>query len=203
MCKRHQQREMMPKWIKIQKLTCKFVFVLIELPSGVMKVIKEMPPDLDNMGEITEVQVLEEGEVFDVDAFLASIPKPGMTQPQCPRCFTEMTFGYILNQDGSKWEYCRCPMTRFGTNCYVACDKENLANYLRAMEEQTYPCYAKIPPEKFRCACNFSMVLAMPKSEKNPGRLYFKCLQKSCRLFQWINEPLKELALKILSQEFE
>ena len=65
-----------------------------------MKVIKEMPPDLDNKGEITEVQVLEEGEVFGVDAFLASIPKPGMTQPQCPRCLTEMTFGCILNQDG-------------------------------------------------------------------------------------------------------
>ena len=54
------------------------------IQGGVMKVIKEMPPDLDNKREMTEVQVLEEGEVFDVDAFLASIPKPGMTQPQCP-----------------------------------------------------------------------------------------------------------------------
>lgn len=91
----------MTRW---QKLTYKFIFVLIDLPSiqgGVMKVIKEMPPDLYNKGEITEVQVLEEGEVFDVDAFLASIPKPGMTQPQCLCCLTEMTFGYILNRDGN------------------------------------------------------------------------------------------------------
>ena len=141
--------------------------MLIDLPSiqgGVMKVIKEMPPDLDNKGEITEVQVLEEGEVFDVDAFLASIPKPGMTQPQCSRCLTEMTFGCILNQDGSQWDYYRCPVTRFGIKCYVTCGKESLVNYLKAVEEQTNPCYAKIAPEKFKCACNLSMVLAMSQS---------------------------------------
>ena len=114
-----------------------------------------------------------------------------------------MTFGYILNQDGSKWEYCRCPMTRFGTKCYVAGDKEDLANYLKAVEEQSHPCYAKLAPEKFRCECDLSMILAMSKSEKNAGRLYLKCPRKSCKLFQWINQPPKELALKILSPEFE
>ena len=86
------------------------VCVLIDLPTiqgGVMWVIKEMPPDLDNKREITEVQVREEGEVFDVDAFLASIPKPGMTQPQCPRCLVDMTFGSIQHEDGSQFQYYR------------------------------------------------------------------------------------------------
>ena len=175
--------------------------MLIDLPTiqgGVMRVIKEMPPDLDNKREITEVQVLEEGEVFDVDAFLASIPKPGMTQPQCPRCLVDMTFGSIQHEDGSQFQYYRCPMTRFNTKCYVTSSKENLAAYLRAMEEQTHPVYAQIAPEKFKCACDLSMILAMSQSEKNPGRLYLKCPKRSCKLFQWINEPPQGLAFKLL-----
>ena len=60
----------------------------------------------------TEVSEYEE---FDVDAFLDSIPKPELTRPQCLRCLVDMTFGSILNQDGSQWEYYRCPTTRFGT----------------------------------------------------------------------------------------
>ena len=63
-----------------------------------------------------------------------------------------MTFGSIRHEDGSQWDYYRCPMNRFGTKCYVTCGKEDLANYLKAVDEQTHPCYAKIPPEKFKCA---------------------------------------------------
>lgn len=103
-------------------------------------------------------------------------------------CLVDMTFGYILNQDGSQWEYYRCPMTR-----YVTFGKENLTDYLRTVDEQTHPCYVKIAPEKFNCAFDMSMVLAIFKSEKNPGRLYLKCFRKSRKLFQWLNKPPKGL----------
>ena len=141
---------------------------------------------------------------FDADAFLASIHLPPYPETeaktQCRRCFTDMTFGSIRHEDGSQWDYCRCPMTQFGTKCYVTCGKEDLVHYLRAVKEQTHPCYAKIAPEKFKCACEMSTVLAMSKSKKNPGRLYFKCPRKSCKLFQWLNESPKGLALLLLSQ---
>ena len=165
-----------------------------------MKVIKEMPPDLDNKREITEVQVLEEGQVFDVDAFLASIPKPGMTQPQSLRCLVDMTFGSIQHEDGSQFQYYRCPMTRFNTKCYVTSSKENLATYLKAVDEQTHPVYATIPPERFKCECDLSMILAVSKSENNPSRLYLKCPKRNCKLFQWINQPPRGLAFKPLQQ---
>ena len=141
---------------------------------------------------------------FDVDAFLDAIPRPPVkAEPQCPRCLVGMTFGSIQHDDGSVFDYYRCPMTRFNTKCYVTSSKENLVAYLKAVEEQTHPVYATIPPERFKCQCDLSMILAMSRSEKNPGRLYFKCPRKSCKLFQWINEPPKELALRILSSEFE
>ena len=109
---------------------------------------------------------------FDVNTFLDSIPKP---PPQCPRCMTDLTLGSIQHEDGSQWEYYRCPMTRFDTKCYVTCGKENLAAYLKAVEEQTHLMYAQIPPERFKCQCDMSTILAMSKSEKNPGCLYLKC----------------------------
>ena len=141
---------------------------------------------------------------FDVDAFLDSIPRPPPEQePQCPRCMTDLTMGSIQHEDGSQWEYYRCPMTRFNTKCYVTCGKENLAAYLKAVEEQTHPVYVQIPPERFKCQCDMSMILAISKSEKNPGRLYLKCPKRKCKLFQWINEPPKGLAFKLLqAQDF-
>ena len=128
---------------------------------------------------------------FDVDAFLDSIPRPPPEQePQCPRCLNDLTLGSIQHEDGSHWEYYRCPMTRFNTKCYVTCGKENLAAYLKAVEEQTQPVY------------DMSMILAMSKSENNPGRLYLKCPKRKCKLFQWINEPPKGLAFNLLQAQY-
>ena len=79
-------------------------------------------------------------------------------------------------------------MTRFETKCYVTCGEDELDDYLVQVARQTHPCYAKIPPERFRCECNMSMVLATSKSEKNPNRLYLKCPKRSCDVFQWIDE---------------
>ena len=139
---------------------------------------------------------------FDVDAFLDSIRKPPSEQePQCPRCLKDFTLGSIQHEDGSQWEYYHCPMTRFNTKCYVTIGKENLAAYLKAVEEQTHLVYAQIAPEKFKCQCDMSMILAMSKSENNPGRLYLKCPKRKCRLFQWINEPPKGLAFKLLQAQ--
>ena len=136
---------------------------------------------------------------FDVNAFLDSIPRPPTKQgPQCPRCLVDMTFGVIRHEDGTVFDYYRCPMKRFNTKCYVTSSKENLAAYLKAVEEQTHPVYAQIAPEKFKCACDLSMILLMSKSEKNPGRLYLKCPRRSCKLFQWINELPTGLAFKLL-----
>ena len=123
MCKIHYQRELTSKWMKIQQhvydtsanVNLCFCF-LIDLPSI-------------QTTKCVEVSKLKE---IDVDVFLTSIPKPEMTWPQCPCCLVDMTFGCILNEDGSQWDYYGFPMTHFGTKYYVACAKEDLVNYLKA-----------------------------------------------------------------------
>ena len=65
---------------------------------------------------------------FDVEAFIDSIPRPPVkTEPKCLHCLVDMTFGVIQHDDGSEFEYFRCPRTRFNTKCYVTSSKENLA----------------------------------------------------------------------------
>ena len=122
---------------------------------------------------------------FDVDAFLASIPKPppqqtklNVTRPQCSRCLVDMTFGVVVHEHGTKRKY-RSHVTRFETKCYVTSGQEGLEDYLRAVDEQTHPYYTKIAPEKFKRECDLSMVLPLSKSHKNPGRLYLKCPKKT------------------------
>jgi len=79
--------------------------------------VKEVVPELENQ-EVSD---------FAVDAFLSTIPRPLVKQElQCPHCLVDMTFGSIQHEDGTQWEYYRCPMTRFGTKCYVTCGKGGL-----------------------------------------------------------------------------
>lgn len=89
-------------------------------------------------------------------------------------------FGVIQHDDGSQWDYYHCPMSCFGTKCFITCSMEDLANYLRAVEGQTHLCYFKIAPEKFKCASDMSMMFFMYKIQKNPGRLQSKCPGKAC-----------------------
>jgi len=148
---------------------------------------------------------------FDVDAFLEAIPKPVQKKkqtklkyhPQCPRCLVDLKRGVAERQDGTDWVYYRCPVTRFDTKCYITCGEDDVNEYLQAVQEQTHPCYNNIPPEKFRCECNMSMILAMSKSENNPGRLYLKCPKRSCNIFQWIDKVPRRKVKEILLPELE
>lgn len=162
------------------------------------------------MLQIVKVEQDDELQEFDPDAFLESIPKPIKSKqtklkfsPQCPRCHVDLKKGIVKRKDGTKWKYYRCPTSRFETKCYVTCGEDEIDTYLQQVEKQTHPCYVKIPPEKFRCECNLSMVLALSKSEKNPNRLYLKCPKRSCDIFQWIDEVPDGLVQEILLPELE
>ena len=132
--------------------------------------VVELPPKVDDKGELTKVQVLEE---FDPDQFLDQLKKQDHT---CPRCWVPMKFGSVQNPNSSTWEYYRCPSARFYTKCYVRCGASEVSVYLQRVAEQTHPCYK-------------SLVLATSHSAANPDRLYLKCPNCTCKFFQWINEP--------------
>ena len=73
-----------------------------------------------------------------------------------------------------------------------------VGDYLRRVERQTHPCYKDIDPARFRCDCDLSLVLATSHSVNNPERLFLKCPTRSCKFFQWINQPPRGLAKNIL-----
>ena len=162
------------------------------------RVLTEIPPEKDEKGEVTEVQVLKEGElpdgfhvaVFDPDEFLEKLEQ---FQPQCPRCKVPMKFGEVEQRDGNIWKYYRCPTSNWDTKCYVTCPVNEVGDYLRRVERQTHPCYKDIDPARFRCDCDLSLVLATSHSVNNPDRL-----THSCKFFQWINQPPRGLAKNIL-----
>ena len=167
------------------------------------RVLTEIPPEKDEKGEVTEVQVLEEGElpdgfhvaVFDPDEFLEKLEQ---FQPQCSRCKVPMKFGEVEQTNGNLWKFYRCPTNSWGTKCYVTCHVDEVGDYLRRVERQTHPCYKNIDHARFRCDCNLSLVLATSHSVNNPDRLYLKCSTRSCKFFQWINRPPSGLAKNIL-----
>ena len=148
----------------------------------------ELPREVDDKGEFTEVQVLQE---FDPDQFLNQLKRQDHT---CPRCMVPMKFGSVQTPYGSTWEYYRCPASRFFTKCYVTCGASEVSTCLKRVAEQTHPCYNRIDPARFRCLCNKSLVLATSHSAANPDRLYLKCPKRTCKSFQWINEPPRGVA---------
>ena len=101
-------------------------------------VVCEVPPVVDDKGEFTEVQVLEEGEVFDPDEFLDQLEKH--QPPKCPRHMVPLKFRSVTCPDGSTFKYYRCPSKRFYTKCYVTCGADEVHTYLKRVRAQTHPC---------------------------------------------------------------
>ena len=166
------------------------------------KVLVEVPPVKDEKGEVTEVQVLEEGDIPDVyvavfhpDEFLEKLEQ---FQPQCPRCQVPMKFGEVQQFNGNTWRYYRCPTKFWDTKCYVTCSASEVGDYLRRVEKQTHPCYKEMDKARFHCECDHSLVLATSHSVNNPERLCLKCPPRTCKFFQWINEQPRGLAKDIL-----
>ena len=173
------------------------------------RVLTEIPPEKDKKGEVTEVQVLEEGEIpgeyfetppFDPDEFLEELNKhqPPSYKYDCPRCLVPLRFGEITQTNGNLWRYYRCPTRSWDTKCYVTCSADEVDDYLKRVDKQTHACYKGIDLARFRCECDLSLVLATSHSVNNPGRLYFKCPARTCKFFQWINQVPRGMAKDIL-----
>ena len=141
------------------------------------------------------MQVLEEGEIpgeyfetppFAPDEFLEKLDQ---SRPHCPRCQVPLKYGEVIQTNGNLWKYYRCPTRNWDTKYFVTCPVDEVGDYLKRVEKQTHPCYNKIDPARFRCECDLSVILATSHSVNNPERLYLKCPTRTCKFFQWINQP--------------
>lgn len=89
-----------------------------------------------------------------------------------------------------EWEFLRCSETKFFNNCFVTCGLDEAEHYLEFVKGQLHHYYKDPNKIGMNCYCRKSTVLYMSNSEKNPGRLYFKCHRRECKFFQWADvEP--------------
>ena len=176
-------------------------------PEG--KTFHEVPPIVEN-GGIVEVQVLEEGEIFDPDAFLDELakqwhPLPSSTpqtstvpfrNPSPPtRSDTQILYSCPVhpndtlqkkdtNTQYGHWEYYKCPVR----NCYVSCGVDNVEYYLDSAKHKLHNFFLSKPVHIMECYCKRPLVMSLSQSEKNPGRLFLKCPKRWCGFFQWVDE---------------
>lgn len=159
-------------------------------------VLTEIFPVPNEKGEIVEVQVLEEGEVFEPDASLDQLKQ---YQLQCSRCQVPMRFGSIPGSGGENFDYYRYPTQCWDTKCYVTCPADEVRGYLRRVEKQTHPYYKTIDPARFRFEFDLPLLVATFHSVNSPERLYLKCPAHTFKFFQWINQTPRGMAKDILT----
>ena len=85
------------------------------------------------------------------------------------------------------WVYFKCPIR----GCYVCCGAHQVDTYVPAVTEQLQAFFRQLPLIKMKCFCSNNLNLTMSNSERNPGRLFFKCAKRECDFFQWADENPK------------
>ena len=82
------------------------------------------------------------------------------------------------------WQYYKCPIR----GCFVCCGAHQVDTYIPAVTDQLRPFFKQLPLTKMKCFCSNTLNLTMSNSERNPGRLFFKCSKHECDFFQWADE---------------
>ena len=72
--------------------------------------------------------------------------------------------------------------------CFISCGVQGVTNYLDSVKRQLHEFYYRPNPDKMRCQCCNPLALTMSHTEKNPGRLFFKCYRRTYPFFQWADQ---------------
>ena len=180
-----------------------------EPPKKKRKKSKKVEEDQQPFLGISNMTLVKEEEEFDPDKFLESISQEAQTDqveeegpfrnpsppfyPTCPVHDEALEKREADTQYG-RWEYNKCPVQ----NCFVCCGvddrihapgtKDNVQYYLESIRNQLHFYFRELPLEQMKCFCDKGLILTMSHSEKNPGRLFFKCSKRWCDFFQWADE---------------
>ena len=71
------------------------------------------------------------------------------------------------------------------TRCFVFCGVECVEYYVHSTKRQLHEFYLENILDKMQCYCERPLIMSQSRSEKNPGRLFFKCPKRNCTFFQW------------------
>ena len=95
------------------------------------------------------------------------------------------------------WVYFKCPIR----GCYICCGTHQVDTYVPAVTEQLQAFFRQLPLIKMKCFCSNNLNLTMSNSERNPGRLFFKCAKCECDFFQWADEEPRKNTKRWLEGE--
>ena len=111
-------------------------------------------------------------------------PSPPHTTHVCPLHPLEELDQREADTRWGHWEYFKCPVR----GCFVCCGAHQVDTYIPALKNQLQDFLRLLPLTKMKCFCSNTLNLAMSNSERNPGRLFFKCSKRECDFFQWADE---------------
>jgi len=83
-----------------------------------------------------------------------------------------------------EWQYYKCPVAK----CFVTCGVDCVEYYIDSTKHQLHEFYLENELNKMRCYCERPLIMSQSRSEKNPGRLFFKCSKRICSFFQWVHQ---------------
>ena len=150
---------------------------------------------------------------FDPEAFLETLSNLKQEEPPyrnpsppdtpllhvCPIHTQEVLDKRETDTQWGHWEYFRCPVQ----GCFVCCGAPQIDSNLNAATQQLQDFYRRLPLEKMKCYCSNNLNLCLSNSERNPGRLFFKCSKRECDFFHWANEyPKGKIRLWLEGEKF-
>ena len=96
-----------------------------------------------------------------------------------------------------KWQYYKCPVAR----CFVICDVECVEYYIDFTIPQLHEVYLENELDKMRFYCERPLIMSQSRSEKNPGRLFFKCPKRNCKSFLWVDQEPRGITKAWIGRE--
>jgi len=110
-------------------------------------------------------------------------PSPPHTLP-CPRHPKQELKKHETTTAYGRWSYYKCPVPE----CFACAGVDNIQCYVTSGQRMLNDYYVQLPVEKMKCYCQRPLIMSMSRSEKNPGKFYFRCAKRQCDLFQWADE---------------
>ena len=99
----------------------------------------------------------------------------------CPKHYQFLMVFKTIDTSTGTWSYYRCP----ASDCFAICGEDEVNRYIAEYQNQVHEYWKTSEDEYNQCYCGYPFILKISKSEKNPGRMYFKCKKNRCDLFLW------------------
>jgi len=111
-------------------------------------------------------------------------PSPPHTHFPCPRHPKQELKKRETTTAYGRWSYYKCPVPE----CFACAGVDNIQCYVASGQRMLNDYYVQLPVEKMKCYCQRPLIMSMSRSEKNPGKFYFRCSKRQCDIFQWADE---------------